>query len=106
MPLLIIPEIDANEIGQLTHSHIRYDSFTLFTKPQVSVDDLQAAIAQLQRQDVASMQPEVDERAVKGLKFTDCLSREMAVSMLRRRTSDYNGAARILDELVATIRLR
>ncbi|MGA5441972.1 DEAD/DEAH box helicase [Streptomyces griseoincarnatus] len=42
--------------------------------------------------------PEVDERAVKGLKFADALPSRLAESTLARRLADLEGAARVLSE--------
>ncbi|MGV4885627.1 DEAD/DEAH box helicase [Streptomyces viridosporus] len=44
--------------------------------------------------------PEVDERAVKGLKFVDALPPRLAESTLARRLADLEGAARVFSEPV------
>ncbi len=44
--------------------------------------------------------PEVDERAVAGLKFSDALPRRLAVATLANRLADLEGAGRVLDEPV------
>jgi ATP-dependent Lhr-like helicase len=44
--------------------------------------------------------PEVDERAVKGLKFAEALPPRLAESTLARRLADLESAARVLSESV------
>ncbi len=49
--------------------------------------------------------PEVDERAVRGLKFADALPPRLAESALAARTADVAGAGTVLSELVRFVRL-
>ena len=47
------------------------------------------------------MRPAVNEAAVNGLKFAECLPLDLALEMLERRLTDAPGAIRILSEPVA-----
>jgi ATP-dependent Lhr-like helicase len=44
--------------------------------------------------------PEVDEKALVGLKFSDALPKRLAMATLAARLADLDGAARVLDEPV------
>ena len=44
------------------------------------------------------MRPVVDERALEGVKFVDCLEEAVAISMLETRLSDPNTVRTLLDQ--------
>jgi ATP-dependent Lhr-like helicase len=78
----------AHELAQATHSHIRHDSLSVTVEPPVSFNTLKQALAELRTRDVNLLQPVVDERAIEGLKFSECLPHDLALDMLRARLCD------------------
>jgi ATP-dependent Lhr-like helicase len=48
--------------------------------------------------------PEVDDRALEGLKFSEALPRRLAVATLAARLGDLEGAAGVLDENTRFVR--
>jgi ATP-dependent helicase Lhr and Lhr-like helicase len=46
------------------------------------------------------MRPAVDEAAIDGLKFSECLPIELATEMLERRLQDVDATRRVLEEHV------
>jgi len=90
----------ARQLAQETGSKVTYDSFTLTFELAVKLEDVEQAIGVIRQQDVAVMRPAVDEAAIDGLKFSECLPIELATEMLERRLQDPEATRRILDEYV------
>lgn len=86
---------------QLTHEtgvKVSHDSFTLTFDSAVKLQDFQRAIVQLGQQDVTAMRPAIDEAAIDGLKFSECLPTELAIEMLESRLQEPNATQHILNE--------
>ena len=49
------------------------------------------------------MRPTVDEAAIEGLKFSECLPLDLATEMLERRLQDQESTRRVLEEQVRFI---
>lgn len=90
----------ANEIAQTVRSPLEHGSFSLTFESTVSADAIAGGIEQLRAGDPAEMRPEIDEEAIEGLKFNECLSGETAVRMLEARLGDLDAVRRVLGELV------
>jgi ATP-dependent Lhr-like helicase len=90
----------ADALAQLMHSRVEHDSFTLSFESHLPTNDIEHALAQLRDQDVREMLPEVDERAVEGLKFSECLPPAFATMMLQRRSCDPAGAREVLGQRI------
>ena len=54
-------------------SKVSHDSFTLTFESAVKLQDVERAIGAIRQHDVAEMRPAVDEAAIDGLKFSECL---------------------------------
>ena len=50
-----------------------HDSFTLTFEPAVKLQDVERAIGEIRQRDITDMRPTVDEDAIDGLKFSECL---------------------------------
>lgn len=86
---------------QLTHEtgvKVSHDSFTLTFDSAVKLQDFQRAIVQLGQQDVTAMRPAIDQAAIDGLKFSECLPTELAIEMLESRLQEPNATQHILNE--------
>ena len=77
-----------------------HDSFTLTFESAVRLQVVERAIAEIRQHNVTVMRPAVDEAAIDGLKFSDCLPIELATEMLERRLQDPEATRRTLKEHV------
>jgi ATP-dependent Lhr-like helicase len=93
----------AQALSQETHSKVRHDSFTLTFESAVKLQAVERAIDAIRRQDVAEMRPVVDEGAIEGLKFSECLPVVLAKEMLERRLQDSEATRRVLEERVRVV---
>lgn len=78
----------ANEIAQLTTSQVEHDSFSLTFESLTQFAELQNAVGELRERDVQDLRPVVDDRAIEGLKFSECLPFDLAREMLEARLQD------------------
>ena len=71
-------------------------------EPGVRVSDHSRETSNLPQEvrsaDVTSMRPVIDEDAIGGLKFSECLPEHIAVEMLEHRLSDAAATTRILQQ--------
>ncbi len=88
----------ARQLANETASKVSHDSFTLNFDSAVKLHDVQRAIVQLRQQDVTAMRPAIDEAAINGLKFSECLPNELAIEMLESRLQEPKATRRILKE--------
>jgi ATP-dependent Lhr-like helicase len=93
----------ARQLAEDTRSKVRHDSFTLTFESAMTMHDVQQAIERIRQRDVAAMRPAVDEAAIDGLKFSECLPIELATEMLERRLQDVEATQRTLDEQVSFV---
>ena len=78
----------ANEIAQVTASRVEHDSFSLTFESTTQFAELQKALDELRTKAVEEMRPAVDDRAIEGLKFSECLPITLAHEMLEARLRD------------------
>jgi ATP-dependent helicase Lhr and Lhr-like helicase len=88
----------AQQLSQQTASKVRHDSFTLTFEAAVKLQDVQRAIAKIRQHDVTEMRPAVDEAAIDGLKFSECLPAELAIEMLELRIQEPKATRHVLKE--------
>ncbi len=81
-------------------SKVSHDSFTLTFESAVKLQDVEHAIGAIRQHDVAEMRPAVDEAAIDGLKFSECLPIDLATEMLERRLQEPEATRRVLEEHV------
>ncbi|QDU98795.1 DEAD/DEAH box helicase [Lignipirellula cremea] len=81
-----------------TSSKVGHDSFTLTFESAVKLQDVESAIEAIRQCDVAEMRPAVDEAAIEGLKFSECLPVDLAKEMLERRLQESETTRRVLEE--------
>lgn len=85
-------------LSQATRSSQTHESFTLTFARGVLLTDAEQAILDLRSREVSELLPTVDERAVKGLKFSDCLPDEVTLHLLQMRMRDTHGAKHVIAE--------
>jgi ATP-dependent helicase Lhr and Lhr-like helicase len=88
----------ANALGKATSSRVESDGLNLTFETRITSRDIESALAEVRSEDVASMAPTVDENAIGGLKFSECLPERFAVEMLEHRLSDMGSTIKILDQ--------
>ena len=90
----------ARQLAQETKSKVSHDSFTLTFEPAVKLQDVERAIGEIRQRDITDMRPAVDEDAIDGLKFSECLPAQLAIEMLERRLQEPDATRRILEQHV------
>jgi ATP-dependent Lhr-like helicase len=78
----------ANEFAQLTTCRVDHDSFSLTFESSVQLTDIQRALNELRQKPVGNLRPSVDDQAIEGLKFSECLPLTLAREMLEVRLLD------------------
>jgi ATP-dependent Lhr-like helicase len=93
----------APALSQATKSQATFDSFALHFQQHVSMRDVEKAIDQIRSGSAAELMPAVDERAVQGLKFSECLPTEMAMRVLQMRARDEDATRHVLRDPVGFV---
>ncbi len=78
----------ANEIALVTASKVEHDSFSLRFESTTQFPELRKALDELRTKAIEEMRPAVDDRAIEGLKFSECLPIDLAHKMLEARLRD------------------
>lgn len=86
----------ANELAKLTTSRIEHDNFSLVFDSNIRFGQLQDAIGELRERSIEEMKPVIDDRAIEGLKFSECLPLSLAHEMLETRIRDSAAVHEIL----------
>ena len=68
---------------------VTYDSFTITFEAYGSLHTIELALGELRAHDVSEMSVAVEEHAIAGLKFSECLPHDFALDMLRTRLCDH-----------------
>ena len=76
------------------------DNLSIALNASASSEELQKALDELREMDADRLHPRVDETALDGLKFSECLPREVAISTLARRIVSQASAAQLLGQRV------
>lgn len=93
----------AHELTQEIPSQTTHDSFAITFEPHVSFNMIEQAIGKLQARDVPLMRPEVNEQAIDGLKFSECVPHDMVLHMLGLRLCDFSATKDTLERPVRFI---
>jgi ATP-dependent Lhr-like helicase len=88
----------ANALSKATGSRVDSDGLGLTFESRITSREIESALEEVRSVDVASMAPTVDEDAIGGLKFSECLPQRFAVEMLKHRLSDRKSTIKILDQ--------
>ncbi len=90
----------AGQLSHLTRSEVRCDSFMLTFQSSLAFEDIKTAVSTVARQNADDMYPAVEEEALEGLKFSECLPAELAIQMLAHRLQDRNATRELLQQPV------
>jgi ATP-dependent Lhr-like helicase len=88
----------ARAMSEATRSRVGHDGLSLTFESPLALDAIQQAIQEVRSQDVTSLRPSIDEGAIEGLKFSECLPGHLAVAMLEQRFCDAEATAKTLGE--------
>jgi ATP-dependent helicase Lhr and Lhr-like helicase len=78
----------ACQLSRTVKNRVTYDSFTVTFEPHLSFDVIGQALDELRARDARKMRPAVEEQAIDGLKFSECLPHNLAVHILEARLCD------------------
>ena len=93
----------AYELSQAMEHRATYDSFTVTFEAYVSLNTIALALGKLRAHDVNEMSVAIEEHAIAGLKFSECLPRDLALDMLRTRLCDHPAVQYILGQPVRCV---
>ena len=82
-------------LTQLLSQQVSHDDMNVSFE-SAGLQDVEHALGLLRERDVSGMRPVVDEAAIDGLKFSQCLPREIAIELLERRLQDRTATQEIL----------
>ncbi len=94
----------AYALSQATECSVTHDSFTVTFETHVPFKTIEQVLRRLRARDVSEMSAAVDEHAVEGLKFSECLPHDLALAMLRARLSDPPSTQWLLEQPVRWVR--
>jgi ATP-dependent Lhr-like helicase len=78
----------AGELSRLCGGRVDHDAFAVTVEGAESVAAVEEAVRRLAGMDVSAMEPQVEEAALEGLKFSRCLPQELALATLASRLRD------------------
>lgn len=90
-------------LGESIEAAISYDGFALRFGREASLMAVQQGINDLRIRTPESLLPRIDDAAIYGLKFSECLPVEIARRMLQRRLQDVEGTRFILQQGVTVV---
>jgi ATP-dependent helicase Lhr and Lhr-like helicase len=86
----------AAALTRLLKSPVSHDAFRLAIPAPVAMEKVLGAIERLSSLPHSEFLPEIDEKALEGLKFSDCLPLDLALRLLQRRLQDEHGITQTL----------
>jgi len=90
----------ARQLSQMTRHDVQFDSFTLTFHQTLKLQDVEVAIKAVCQRDPGEMYPSIEEQAIDGLKFSECLPRELAIEMLEHRLQDSESTRKLFQQPV------
>ncbi len=88
----------ANTLSEQLASPVTITNFLIRFESSVRLEALGNAIQAISETDVCMMRPQVDEAALQGIKFVDCLEDHLALSMFESRLRDPVSALAVLSQ--------
>ncbi len=92
-------------LGALLETTVSWDNMAVRCAGNHRLEDVDRALVELRGRTPEAIEPAFDERAVDGLKFSDCLPCELARQTLRSRLADREGVRTILTQPVKYVAL-
>lgn len=88
----------AGELSRLCGGHADHDGLTVTIQGGKGLSEVTAAVRELGARDPSSMTPLVAEDALEGLKFSQCLPKELAMATLASRLRDTSGIRQLFSQ--------
>jgi ATP-dependent Lhr-like helicase len=82
---------------------VSWDNFALFIQEELRAEEVEAGIHSLRAAPPEGIVAAVDERALEGLKFAECLPPGVAAAVVRARLADPSGVADVLQNPVRVV---
>jgi ATP-dependent helicase Lhr and Lhr-like helicase len=82
---------------------VTHDSFAVTFESYVSFETIERALGEMRSCNVSEMRAAVDEQAIEGLKFSECLPHEVALDMLQARLGDPPAIQWVLEQPVKCV---
>jgi ATP-dependent Lhr-like helicase len=86
----------AGELSRLCGCRVDHDALAVTVEGAEGTRAVEAAVHELGSWDPSSMAPAVEERALEGLKFAQCLPKELALATLASRLRDVDAVRVVL----------
>jgi len=90
----------ANEVGTKKRFRVQHDNFTVSFVSNVQSEEIESTIAEIRSRARTGMCAGVDEQALGGLKFSECLPQQLAFEMLQKRMTDNQALGRLLQQAI------
>lgn len=78
-------------LSEATSSRAEHDSFSFTFESRIDASEVQRGIDQLRTRPVSELLSNLDERAIQGLKFSECLPEDLTLTSLRLRLRETLG---------------
>lgn len=95
----------APALASLTHVSATSDNLAIEFERALPLETVQQAIEELRSRDSGTLLPTVSPEALEGMKFSDCLPRELATHVLGIRNQDPAGVQHVLQEPIRCVSL-
>lgn len=79
------------------------DNLQVIIQTTRKLTDVEKAIHELTQMDLTDIAPEIDNAAISGLKFSECLPEHLAIEMLQRRSTDEEALRETLAKPIRSI---
>lgn len=77
---------------------VDHDALAITVEGTESVAAIEGAVMRLREMNVSTMEPQVEEAALDGLKFSECLPKELALATLMSRLRDEPAIRAVLSQ--------
>ena len=94
----------AAALSVATQSEVTGNSLSLSFENRITLKEAESGINIIRSREIAQLLPAVEEAALNGLKFSECLPKELALHMLQVRMVDEAGLGKILSSPVRLVR--
>jgi ATP-dependent Lhr-like helicase len=93
----------AGELSRLCQGRVVHDALSVTVEGQEGLPAVEQAVRNLAARPPSTMTPLVEEAAVEGLKFAQCLPRELALTVLATRLRDEPAIRAVLSQPVKVV---
>lgn len=88
----------AGEVSRLYGGRVDHDALTVTVEGAVGLSEVEREVRELYSRDTSSMTTGVEEDALEGLKFSQCLPRDLGLAVLTARMQDQSAIREVLSQ--------